>query len=114
ISLKDGGDGEAGVRQGKLAFRFEAAVTADRGMAGMETRHEARAGRCADGGTGIALGEAHSVGGHAVDIGRMDLLLALVAYIAIAEIVGEDKDDIGTLCEGDVSGCQQQEKYADP
>src|ERR1700761_812330 len=50
MALQDGGDGEAGIGEGKLPFGLEAAVTADGGVAGVEAGHEAGAGGRADGG----------------------------------------------------------------
>jgi hypothetical protein len=36
-----------------------------------------------------------ALSGHAVDAGRADLLLAVAAQFAAAEIVSQDKDDVG-------------------
>ena len=40
-------------------------------------------------------GEAHAFCGEAVDVGRLDLLLAVAAKVAVAEVVGHDEDDVG-------------------
>jgi hypothetical protein len=40
------------------------------------------------------LGEAHALGRHSVEVGGFDLLLAVTAEIAVAEIVGKDEDDV--------------------
>ena len=75
--------------------RFGLDVAADGGVAGMPPGHQAAAGRSTDGGTRIRLGEAKSLGGHAVQIRGLDLLLTITPEIAVAEIIGEDKNDVG-------------------
>ena len=72
------------------------AVSADQGVAGVQAGHEAAPRRGADRAAGVAVGEADSLGGHLVEAGRLDELLPLAAQIAVAEVIGQEKDDIGT------------------
>jgi hypothetical protein len=41
------------------------------------------------------VGEHHAFTCHAVDLRSQNVLLSLVAYIAISQIIGQDKDDVG-------------------
>ena len=66
-------------------------------MADVKAGHEHAARRGADGRAGIGIGESHAVGGQAIEIRRFDLLLAVAAEVAVAEVIGQDEDDIGLL-----------------
>ena len=111
VILQDGGDGEAAIGERVLAFGLEAAVAADGGMTGVEAGHEACSAGSADGGAGIELGEAHALGGEVVDVWGVDVLLTLVAGVAIAEVVGEDEDYVRVLlCAEGLCCCEQQEQ----
>jgi hypothetical protein len=95
--LEHFGDGEvAGLQE-----FFVSLVAADAGVAGVEACHQRAAGRGADGAAGVDLGEAGTFGGHAVDVWRLDFLLAVAAEVAVAEIVGEDEDDVGRAALGE-------------
>ena len=74
---------------------FGLAIAADGGVAGVLAGHEAAARRRADGAAGVGLGEAHALGGQAVQVRREDVLLAVAAEVAVAEVVGQDEDDVG-------------------
>ena len=51
----------------------------------------------------VAAGEAHSLGGHAVEIRRGLVLAAVAGEVVDAEVVGEDEDDVGLVgCLGGV------------
>ncbi len=52
------------------------------------------AGGGADRGIGIGLREAHALGGDAVDIGRREIAAAIAGDIGIAEIVGENEQNV--------------------
>jgi hypothetical protein len=39
--------------------------------------------------------EAHAIGGQAVDVGRFEFLLAEATYVAIAQVVAQDKHNVG-------------------
>jgi hypothetical protein len=52
------------------------------------------AGGGADCRIGIGLGEAHALGGDAIDIGRGEIAAAVAGNIGIAEIVGENEQNV--------------------
>ena len=41
------------------------------------------------------LREAHPLGGHTVEVRRVDTLLPVAAEVPITEVIGDDEDDIG-------------------
>ena len=49
------------------------------------------AGRGADRRAGVVAGEDHSVCGKSVDVGRLELLLAVTAQVSVTEVVGDDE-----------------------
>ena len=57
---------------------------------------------CARGGTnrrvGIGFEEAHARRGDAVDIRRMEIRPSVTGDVGVAQIVGQDEDDVGRLC----------------
>jgi hypothetical protein len=56
--------------------------------------HEHAARRRADVVAGVVGGESLPGGGEAIDVRRAELLLAVAAQVAVAEVVGDDEDDI--------------------
>jgi hypothetical protein len=58
---------------------------------------EDAAGGGADGGAGVVVGELDPFAGEAVDVGRLDLFLAVTTEFAVAEVIGEDEDEVGRL-----------------
>ena len=46
---------------------------------------------------GVAIGETHSVLCDTVDVRRRDVLAAVHANVGIAEVVGEEEDDVGAV-----------------
>ena len=44
------------------------------------------------------LGEFHAFGGEAIDVWRVDFLLTEAADVAIAEVIGDEEDDVGFAC----------------
>jgi hypothetical protein len=48
----------------------------------------------ADRGIGIGLREAHSLGGDAIDVGRREIATAIAGHVGIAEVVGENEQNI--------------------
>ncbi len=88
-------------------------------MTGVQARHEHAPGGGADGASGVVVGEAHAFGGHAVQVGRLDEALAVGAEVAVAQIVGQDEDDVGrvlrrgsltALCRSGRPGQQEDEE----
>ena len=43
---------------------------------------------------GVVRRQTHPLGGQPVDVGRADFLLAVAAQVAVAQVVGEDEDDV--------------------
>src|SRR5688572_30742346 len=56
-----------------------------------------RPARCANFRGAIEVRETHSFGGHAVKIGSADGWVTVAAQITVAEVVGEDDDDVRLL-----------------
>ena len=48
----------------------------------------------------VAAGEAHAVPGQRIDVRRGNLRVALAAQLAVAEVVGDDDEDVRALCLG--------------
>ena len=66
--------------------------------------HECRAGRAADGGRCVVVGEPGALGGEPVDVRCLDLLEAralvrgpIAPDVVVAEVIGEDDDDVRLL-----------------
>ena len=72
-------------------------VATHMGMACMLTCHERCTRGCTDRTTGISLGEAHTLTGHAVQIGCFYQLLTIASKVAISHIIAHDKYDIGAI-----------------
>ena len=59
----------------------------------------------------IEAGESHPFRGHPVEVGRADAGMAVAAEIAIAEVVGEDDDDVGFFGGGRWTGADTQDNH---
>ena len=46
---------------------------------------------------GIEVGETNALGGDAIDIGRADIGATVTGQVAMAEVVGDNKDNVGLL-----------------
>ena len=68
------------------------------------TRHEAGARGGAHGSVGVEIGELHALGGETIDVGGLDVGRAHAAEVAVAEIVGEDENDVGFRRRGTCGG----------
>src|SRR6185437_9855610 len=81
----------------RLSFRkpLGLAIIADVGVPRMLAGHQHAARRRADIVTRVVGREAHSLTGQAIKVRRLDLLLPIATEIAVAEIVGNEEDDIG-------------------
>ncbi len=64
------------------------------GPDGISSGQDRRAGRTAEGGCGVEIGEADSLGSHPVETRRADLLRAVATQIAVTEVVGENYDEV--------------------
>jgi hypothetical protein len=51
------------------------------------------------GAAGVVLREAQALSRETINVRRLDLLLTIAAKVTVAEVVGEDEDDVG-LCGG--------------
>jgi len=78
-----------------LSLGLDRAVVADVGVAGVQARHQHAPRRRADGRAAVALREADSLGGHAVQGRRADFLLSVAPQLAVSQIVGQDEHDVG-------------------
>ena len=45
----------------------------------------------------VEIGEAHALAGHAVEVGRADARMAVATQVAVAQVVGQDDDQVGQL-----------------
>ncbi len=72
-----------------------AGVAADAHVAHVAAGHEDGARRRADRRARVEVGEAEALGREAVDARRADELLAVGAHVSVAEVVGDDEDDVG-------------------
>src|SRR5207249_9990289 len=99
------GGGLQGVRHGEVArpqgdldppVSTRPAVSPDVGVALVLARHEAGPGRGTDGAARVEIREANPFRGQTVEGGRARELLAVTPEVAIAEVVGQDEDDVGT------------------
>ena len=73
---------------------------ADAGTVGVAAGHETGAGRRADGEGRVAVGELDAVGGEAVEVGGLNRRVGEAREVAVAEVVAEEDDDVGTRGRG--------------
>ena len=101
-ALQRGRQGGDACGQRVLFAIADVAVVAGRGMAGIIAGHQHGARRGADRVAGVMAGEDHPFTRQAVDVRRADDLLAVEADFAVAEVVGQDEDDVrpGRRAEG--------------
>ena len=95
-----GGDGE-------LALGFQLAIIADERVAGMFAGHKHATRGSADVVAGVVLGEFQALGGEAIEVRRADDFLAERADVAVAEIVGEDENDVRRATRSRVDRCRE-------
>lgn len=91
--FKELGNGDLGGAHVDAAVAGDEVVNA--GAVGAATGHEADAGGGADGGGGVEIGEANAVFGHGIQVGCFDVRVAVALEVSVAEVVGEDDDDVG-------------------
>ena len=70
----------------------EGATHAD--AVGVATRHECGARGGADGLGHVETGEARALSGEAIDVRRLDILGSVAAEVAVAEVIGEDENNV--------------------
>ena len=96
-----------------LGFQPDLGIAADGGVAGVLAGHEHAARRRADGGAGVELREAQALRRQPVDVRCGDLLLPVAPEVAVAEIVGEDEDDVGPRIRGGQRAHHEQGQQAE-
>lgn len=72
-----------------------AAVVPDEGVSGVLAQQQGGAGGGADGAARIGLGETDPFGRHPIEAGRENLFLPVAAEVAVAQVVGQNEEDIG-------------------
>ena len=79
-------------------------VVAYGGVARVLARHERAARGRTDARPGVALGEARAVGRQAVDVWGLYVLATVARQVAVAQVVGQDEDDVRSLWRGLLAG----------
>src|SRR5580765_2487441 len=102
------GDGDAVAGHGLLALGFDFLIAPDGAVAGVQAGHEGAAAGSTDGGSGVTLSKSHPLSGEAIDAGCANQFLPEAANIAVAQVVGEDEDDVGRLLGGEGGGGKKQ------
>ena len=81
------------------AIGFEPLALPHRGgVTDVQARHQREPRRGAHGRASVMLREADALGSQAVEAGRLQALLAVAAEVAVAEVVGQDEDDVRFAC----------------
>jgi hypothetical protein len=75
--------------------KFRTPVAAHGGVAAVLSGHQRAPGGRANRGPGVGLREARAGGGQAVQVGGTDALLAVAAKISVAQVIGQDEEDVG-------------------
>jgi hypothetical protein len=94
LFFQDSGHGGVLGAEGLGERVFLSGISTDAGVALMLAGHEHAARRGAYRCSGVEMGEPHAFSGHAVDVGGLDDFLAVATGFPIAEIIGEDEDDV--------------------
>ncbi len=71
-----------------------AGIASNEAVAGVQAGHQDAARGRTDRAAGIVLSKAHSLFGHFIQIRRLDLFLSKTAKVAVAKVVGQDKNYI--------------------
>jgi hypothetical protein len=80
---------------GPLSFRGEFTIITYIGVAGMLAGEKHAARRRTDRTAGVKLSKAHPPGGKPINVGRFDLRLTVTAEFGVAQVIGQQEDDIG-------------------
>ena len=92
VTLIDGPE-----RAGLPIEAVDAADGVDARSRAVLTAHERGAGGLAIRAAGVAVGEFHAAGGELIDVWGFVVFAAEAGEVGVAEIVGEDENDIGVL-----------------
>ena len=74
---------------------IDAADGVDAGARAVLAAHQRGARRLAVRAAGVAARESHALGGQAVDVRRFVVLAAEAGDVGVAQVVGQDEDDVG-------------------
>src|SRR6478752_2438599 len=96
------GDGDLALPQ--VHGRIFGYPVSDADARGSAAGHQCRPRRRAVRMPRVAVGQPQPLGGEPIEVGRLNVLLAKAMQIPIAQIVGQDEDDVGTL------GCWPQRR----
>ena len=80
-----------------IVAEIDPAIAPAQAVPRMQTGHQRTSRGRADCRTGIELGKPHPFLRQLVEPRSADLLLPITSQVAVAEIVGEDEDDIGLV-----------------
>src|SRR5262249_5709315 len=78
-----------------LGLERNGSVATNAHMTRVQAGHERSPRRGTNGAAGVTLGEAHTFGSQAINVGSFDSGLPVAADVAITQVVGEDKDYTG-------------------
>ena len=87
-------------REGDLLALADVEVVAHGGTTGVEAGHQHGAGRCADRAAAIVSSQHEALLGEPVEVGGQDFLLPHETDFAVAQVVGQDEDNIGARLGG--------------
>ena len=87
-------------RERNLFALTDVEVVAHGGAAGIKSGHQHRAGRGADRVAAIVPGQHETLLGETVEVRGQDFRLPHEAHFAVAQVVGQDEDDVGTRLGG--------------
>ena len=82
---------------GEFTTIFRVPVAADFSVAEVTPGEEDAAGGGADRSPGVVSGEADTFAGETVDVGSLDFLLSVTTEFSVAEVIGEDENDVWLL-----------------
>lgn len=82
-------------RERKLSLGFNFAIIADDRVPGVFSGKKDAARRRADSISCVMLSETHAFSGETIKVRRADFGLAISADIAVAEVVGQEEDNVG-------------------
>ncbi len=101
--------GEGGHRRIERRHAVLVAVAPAVDAAGVLAGHQVGPRRGTDRITRVMIGKPYPLGRQAVDVGRLQLLLAVTAEVPVAQVVGQDVDHVGWGGKGSGRGAQRGE-----
>jgi hypothetical protein len=95
------------IRLWRVRGRIERQAAAER----IAARHQRRASRRAEGHRRIEVRELRSFRRHAVEVRSLEFRMAVAREVTIAEVIGEDEDDVRLRRGGGLAAKQCQERH---